>query len=50
MGGTGWKGGLAEGLIIVFTILTLSTIIPPYWLVVPLIKMKLINYLILSLK
>ncbi|ADN51524.1 NADH-quinone oxidoreductase subunit N [Vulcanisaeta distributa] len=45
--GTGWKGGLAEGLVIVFTILVLSTTIPPSWLIHPI--MNLINYLILSL-
>ncbi|WP_054842421.1 proton-conducting transporter membrane subunit [Vulcanisaeta distributa] len=48
LGGTGWKGGLAESLIIVFTILVLSTTIPPpSWLIHPI--MNLINYLILSL-
>ncbi|GAB6945890.1 NADH-quinone oxidoreductase subunit N [Vulcanisaeta sp. JCM 16161] len=45
--GTGWKGGLAEALIIVFTILVLSTTIPPSWLIHPI--MNLINYLALTL-
>ncbi|MGC9179411.1 MAG: proton-conducting transporter membrane subunit [Vulcanisaeta sp.] len=45
--GTGWKGSLAEGLIIVFTIIVLSTTIPPSWLIKPI--MNLVNYLILSL-
>jgi len=45
--GTGWKGSLAEGLIIVFTIIVLSTTIPPSWLIKPI--MNLVNYLILNL-
>jgi len=45
--GTGWKRGLAEGLIIAFTIIVLSTTIPPTWLIHPI--MNLINYLILRL-
>lgn len=45
--GTGWKRGLAEGLIIAFTIIVLSTTIPPTWLIHPI--MNLTNYLILRL-
>lgn len=45
--GTGWKRGLAEGLIITFTIIVLSTTIPPTWLIHPI--MNLTNYLILRL-
>ncbi|KUO94225.1 MAG: NADH-ubiquinone oxidoreductase [Vulcanisaeta sp. CIS_19] len=45
--GTGWKRGLAEGLIIAFTIIVLSTTIPPTWLIHPI--MNLTNYLILKL-
>ncbi|MFB6470251.1 MAG: proton-conducting transporter membrane subunit [Vulcanisaeta sp. AZ3] len=43
--GTGWKHGLAEGLIIASTIIVLSTTIPPSWLIHPI--MSLTNYLIL---
>ncbi|MFP3296043.1 MAG: proton-conducting transporter membrane subunit [Vulcanisaeta sp.] len=45
--GTGWKRGLAEGLIITFTIIVLSTTIPPTWLIHPI--MNLTNYLTLRL-
>jgi NADH-quinone oxidoreductase subunit N len=45
--GTGWKRGLAEGLIIAFTIIVLSTTIPPTWLIHPI--MNLTNYLTLRL-
>jgi len=45
--GTGWKRGLAEGLIITFTIIVLSTTIPPTWLIHPI--MNLYNYLTLRL-
>ncbi|MGC8543093.1 MAG: proton-conducting transporter membrane subunit [Vulcanisaeta sp.] len=43
--GTGWKGGLAEGLILAFTIIILSTTVPPSWLIHPI--MNLVNYLVL---
>ncbi|MCG2867199.1 MAG: NADH-quinone oxidoreductase subunit N [Vulcanisaeta sp.] len=45
--GTGWKRGLAEGLIIAFTIIVLSTTIPPTWLIHPIMNLR--NYLILRL-
>jgi len=45
--GTGWKRGLAEGLIIAFTIIVLSTTIPPTWLIYPIMNLR--NYLILKL-
>ncbi|MCG2887588.1 MAG: proton-conducting transporter membrane subunit [Vulcanisaeta sp.] len=45
--GTGWKRGVAEGLIIAFTIIVLSTTIPPTWLIHPI--MNLVNYLTLRL-
>jgi NADH-quinone oxidoreductase subunit N len=47
--GTGWKRGLAEGLIIAFTIIVLSTTIPPTWLIHPIMNLTKTNYLILRL-
>ena len=43
--GAGWGGGLAEGLILAFTIIILSTTVPPSWLIHPI--MNLVNYLVL---
>lgn len=46
--GTGWRGGgLAEGLMLAFTIIVLSTTIPPTWLIHPI--MNLVSHLVLTL-
>ncbi len=45
--GTGWRGGLAEGLMLTFTIIVLSTTIPPTWLIHPI--MNLVSHLMLTL-
>ncbi|WP_069807729.1 proton-conducting transporter transmembrane domain-containing protein [Vulcanisaeta thermophila] len=45
--GTGFKGGLAEGMVLAVTLIILATVVPPSWFIDPV--MRLIGYLTLYL-